>query len=107
MKNESNISERARPYPELSRRAQRGLLYLVVFTPFALMLIPETAEAQCSMCRAVTNSNQLSDDAFTVGNGLNNAIVYLMFTPYVMATLFFYAFYRKPITAWLKTKFSS
>jgi hypothetical protein len=107
MKNESNISERARPYPELSRRAQRGLLCLVGFTAFAFMLIPETAEAQCSMCRAVTNTNRLSDDAFTVGNGLNNAIVYLMFTPYVMAALFFYAFYRKPITAWLKTKFSS
>lgn len=69
--------------------------------------VPELADAQCSMCRAVTESNQLSNDAFTVGNGLNNAIVYLMFMPYILALIFFYAFYRKQITAWVKKKFSA
>lgn len=67
-------------------------------------LSSEYAEAQCSMCRAVTESNQLSNDAFTVGNGLNNAIVYLMFMPYILAIIFFYAFYRKQIIAWFKKK---
>ncbi|MFT6209810.1 MAG: hypothetical protein ACJATE_000404 [Bacteroidia bacterium] len=71
-----------------------------------LMLLPEFVDAQCSMCRATTNSNQLSGDAFTVGNGLNNAIVYLMFMPYIMAAIFFYAFYRKQIVAWFKSKFA-
>ncbi|MGB0916042.1 MAG: hypothetical protein ACPGU4_00515 [Flavobacteriales bacterium] len=87
---------------------KKGFFYLLGFVALGTtVLLPETVEAQCSMCRAVTNSNQLSDDAFTIGNGLNNAIVYLMFTPYVMAAFFFYAFYRKQITAWFKSKFSS
>ena len=70
----------------------------------ALLVLPELADAQCSMCRATTNSNQLSDDAFTVGNGLNNGIIYLMFIPYIMAGIFIYAFYGKQIKAWLKAK---
>jgi len=76
-----------------------GLVVLAV-------VLPEFADAQCSMCRASTNSNQLSDDAFSVGNGLNNAIVYLMFMPYIMAAIFFYAFYRKQIVDWVKKKFA-
>lgn len=73
----------------------------------ALLILPELAEAQCSMCRATTNSNQLSDDAFTVGNGLNNGIVYLMFIPYIMAAIFIWAFFRKQIVAWFKARFSN
>ncbi|MBI1287090.1 MAG: hypothetical protein GC178_05870 [Flavobacteriales bacterium] len=76
-------------------------------TIVVLSLLPQFASAQCSMCRAVTESNQLNNDAFTVGNGLNNAIVYLMFMPYILAIIFFYAFYRKQIVAWFKKKFSA
>jgi hypothetical protein len=68
------------------------------------LLVPVISDAQCSMCRAVTESNLKTDDAFTIGNGLNNAIVYLMFTPYVLAAIFAYAFYGKQIKAWLKKK---
>lgn len=78
-----------------------SLVAIVLMT----IILPEWAEAQCSMCRAVTESNQLNNDAFTVGNGLNNAIIYLMFMPYILAGIFFYAFYRKQIMAWLKRKF--
>lgn len=101
----NEIIAQEKVYTKRSRWVQRGILFAGVLSAFALL--PEAADAQCSMCRAVTNSNQLTDDAFTVGNGLNNAIVYLMFTPYVMAAIFFYAFYRKQITAWIKAKFSS
>lgn len=73
-----------------------GLFVSVIF------LLPDHTLAQCSMCRAVTNSNQLTDDAFTVGNGLNNAILYLMAMPYLLAIAFFYAFYRKQIMAWFR-----
>jgi hypothetical protein len=72
----------------------------------AIILIPDVVNAQCSMCRAVTESNQLNNDAFTVGNGLNNAIIYLMFMPYILALIFFYAFYRKQIKLWFKKKFA-
>lgn len=84
----------------------RGIIAFGVVLSFDI-LVPELADAQCSMCRAVTESNQLSNDAFTVGNGLNNAIVYLMFMPYILALIFFYAFYRKQIVAWVKKKFSA
>lgn len=78
------------------------MMFVAVFV--LAIFLPELADAQCSMCRATTESNQLSDDSFTVGNGLNNAIVYLMFMPYIMAAIFFYAFYRKQIIAWFKKK---
>lgn len=83
---------------------KRFLLFAVIMV--VAVLLSELADAQCSMCRASTASNQLSDDAFSVGNGLNNAIIYLMFMPYLMGAIFFYAFYRKPITAWFKKKFA-
>lgn len=83
-------------------RRVRGGHGLVLMIMAALFLFPMLAEAQCSMCRAVTNSNQLTDDAFTVGNGLNHAIIYLMLMPYILAVVFFYAFYRKQIKAWFK-----
>ena len=61
---------------------------LVLSIAVAMLILPEFVDAQCSMCRAVTESNQHTDDAFTVGNGLNNAIIYLMFMPYILAMIF-------------------
>lgn len=85
----------------------KGLRTVLIFSVVAgLFLLPELAGAQCSMCRAVTESNQYADDAFTVGNGLNNAIVYLMFMPYILAAIFGYAFFREPIKKWFKKKFA-
>lgn len=84
---------------KVSSRIACGILILTV------VLLTNDVTAQCSMCRAVTESNQLNNDAFTVGNGLNNAIIYLMLMPYTLACIFFYAFYRKQIIAWFKRKF--
>ena len=72
-----------------------------------IALLPQFADAQCSMCRAVTSSNQLSDDAYTIGNGLNNAIIYMMMMPYLFGAVFIYAFFGKQIRAWFRTKSSS
>ena len=79
---------------------------VILVTMLGLVLLPEMTDAQCSMCRAVTESNQHADDAFTVGNGLNNAIIYLMFMPYILAAIFGYAFYGKQIKAWFRKKFA-
>lgn len=49
-----------------------------------------TAEAQCSMCRAVVES-----DITGKGAGINNAIVYLMAFPYVLIGLLAVAFVIK------------
>ncbi len=85
-----------------SKMKAGGSVLLFGILLLGLILLPDWTQAQCSMCRAVTNSNQLTDDAFTVGNGLNNAILYLMAIPYLLAMVFFYAFYRKQIMAWFK-----
>lgn len=71
---------------------------------FALALISANAWAQCSMCRAVTNSNMQSDDF--VGTGLNPAIIYLMVLPYVLLTLIAVVFFRKQISSKLKALFN-
>ena len=85
----------------------RKVANIALVVGFALtLMLPELAEAQCSMCRAVTESNLKTDDAFTIGNGLNNAIIYLMFMPYILAAIFAYAFYGKQIKAWLKKQFA-
>ncbi|MFC2175974.1 hypothetical protein ACFLR1_03270 [Bacteroidota bacterium] len=85
---------------------KKAFPYLLLSFALLMVLLPEVVDAQCSMCRAVTESNQQSDDAFTIGNGLNNAIIYLMFMPYILAVVFAYAFYGKQIKAWFRSKMS-
>ncbi len=110
MKKRSEIAmgypERPALRPSKGPRVCGGSNLLLLFAILSFLFLPELADAQCSMCRASTASNQLSDDAFTIGNGLNNAIVYLMFMPYIMAGIFIYAFFRKQITALFKKKFA-
>lgn len=81
---------------KLKNRLFSSLLLLV------LLALPHFADAQCSMCRAATASNQLSDDAFTVGHGLNNAIIYLMASPYILVAIFVFAWFRKDIKGLFK-----
>ena len=57
----------------------------------ALLTFPETAEAQCAMCRAVLESEESGNAA----KGINNGIVYLMAIPYVLVAGVFYFVYRK------------
>jgi len=46
------------------------------------MLASQVATAQCSMCRAVVES-----DISGKGSGINNGIVYLMAFPYALVVL--------------------
>ncbi len=48
-----------------------------------VLLVPELAEAQCSMCKAVLESNMQSGEE-SVGKGINSGIVYIMFIPYIL-----------------------
>lgn len=75
-----------------------------VIIVFALMALATNALAQCSMCRAVTNSNMQNDDF--VGTGLNPAIIYLMVLPYVLLTLIAVVFFRRQVSSKLKEFFS-
>jgi len=64
---------------------------LVFIIGFVLLFVPETAEAQCAMCRAVLESG----DNVATAEGINNGIVYLMAIPYVLVGVLFYFVYRK------------
>ena len=62
----------------------------VLFILLFLLVLPFTAEAQCSMCRAVLESQGDQSAA----KGINNGIIYLMVFPYVLMGGIFYFIYR-------------
>jgi hypothetical protein len=69
----------------------------------AMILLPELAEAQCAMCKAVVESSvENSANVFggnsRIGEGLNKGIIILMIVPYVLLFLLF----RKKIGAFIK-----
>ncbi len=77
-------------------------LHCLLLTVLLLTAALPSAMAQCSMCRAVAGSGQFSDDAFTPGRGLNDAILYLMAMPYIFALIFVLVFFRSSIISWFK-----
>lgn len=62
-------------------------LYVLMFT---MLLLPEIAEAQCSMCRAVLESEADQSAA----KGINDGILYLMIFPYLLIGGVGYFIYR-------------
>lgn len=56
-----------------------------------LVFMPQLAEAQCAMCRAVLESEGSGDTA----RGINNGIVYLMAVPYLLVAGVFTTIYMK------------
>ncbi|PRX52453.1 LPXTG-motif cell wall anchor domain-containing protein [Salegentibacter salegens] len=62
----------------------------VLFLFLLLLLLPELAEAQCSMCRAVLES----DTDQSAAKGINNGILYLMAFPYLLIGGLGYFIYR-------------
>lgn len=66
---------------------KKWFLLVVVF-----LLLPMAGEAQCAMCRAVTESSHQGGSS--VGDGLNLGIVYLMAFPYLLLGGVGYAIYH-------------
>ncbi|MGO3236784.1 MAG: hypothetical protein ACTIKA_00780 [Psychroflexus halocasei] len=62
----------------------------IIFSVILLLLFVNVADAQCSMCRAVLES----DTDQSAAKGINNGIVYLMAFPYLLVGGVFYAVYR-------------
>ncbi len=77
----------------------RKLFFAFVITLFALLALPEFADAQCAMCKAVAESNQNAKDEQHFGANLNNAILYLMAVPYIVLTFLAFLFFKKEIMA--------
>lgn len=63
-------------------------LIVILFT--AMLLLSMESTAQCSMCRAVLESEQDK----SVAEGINNGIVYLMAFPYLLVGGLGYYIYR-------------
>ncbi len=57
----------------------KRIFLFVLLLAFAY-LFPQSAEAQCAMCKAVAETSTGSKGA----TGLNNGILYLMFMPYLL-----------------------
>lgn len=55
-----------------------------------LLLLPQFVDAQCSMCRAVLET----DTDQNAARGINNGIVYLMAFPYLLVAGIGYFVYR-------------
>ena len=64
-------------------------LFFLLFVLF-LLLSPETLSAQCSMCRAVLES----EEGQATAKGINDGIVYLMAMPYILVTVVGVVVYR-------------
>lgn len=65
-------------------------IVLVVALFLLISLVPETVSAQCSMCRAVLES----DVDQSAAEGINDGILYLMVFPYVLIGGIAYFIYR-------------
>ena len=63
---------------------------LLVVMLFGMLLVPEMMHAQCSMCRAVLES----DVDQSAAKGINDGILYLMIFPYVLIGGIAYFIYR-------------
>ena len=68
---------------------KKSTLFFIVFL-MVFMLFPEQAEAQCSMCRAVLES----EEGQATAKGINDGIVYLMAMPYILVAGVGYVVYR-------------
>ena len=63
---------------------------IILLTVFLFLVGSFDSQAQCSMCRAVLESEEGQQTA----KGINNGIVYLMAIPYVLVGVVGYAVFR-------------
>ena len=67
---------------------QSVFFFIVLMISF--LFFPEQAEAQCSMCRAVLES----EEGQATAKGINDGIVYLMAMPYILVAVVDFVVYR-------------
>ncbi|MFN4083176.1 MAG: hypothetical protein ACK4K9_06045 [Bacteroidia bacterium] len=69
-------------------------LVLTFFFALALLLGSNNTYAQCAMCKSNLESARHNGNN-SVGNTINNGIMYLFVLPYAIAGVFGYIYYRK------------
>lgn len=72
--------------------------YSFLLVAIVILLSSIDLNAQCSMCKAVVESNMQSGES-AVGKGINDGIVYIMFVPYILlgVVYFMYKHYKKEV----------
>lgn len=73
----------------IKRIIQRSLPFILLLV---VLLLPEVADAQCPMCRMTAESNLANGG--NEGQGLNNGILYMLATPYLLIGLIGYVWWR-------------
>ncbi len=63
---------------------------LTILFVLALLFLNDFVSAQCSMCRAVLESEQ----GLQTAKGINDGIVYLMVIPYILVALVSWRVYK-------------
>ena len=84
------------------------LFFTLLAAAFLILALPDFADAQCAMCKAVAESNQNAKGEQHFGANLNSAILYLMAVPYLVLTFLAFLFFKKEImakVASLRTRF--
>jgi hypothetical protein len=71
-----------------------------LFLSIVFLLTTLVFQAQCAMCKA--NAENASRDNASVGEELNDGIIYLMLMPYMMLAVVVMIFYRKKIMAFIR-----
>jgi hypothetical protein len=71
-----------------------------LFLSIVFMLTTLVFQAQCAMCKA--NAENASRENASVGEELNDGIIYLMLMPYMMLAVVVMIFYRKKIMAFIR-----
>jgi hypothetical protein len=66
---------------------------IAIVSLIAALAVAESAQSQCSMCRAVAESGNKTSDKKT-GAGLNSGILYLLSVPYLLGGAAFWIWYR-------------
>lgn len=69
------------------------VICVVVLVAMVLLLLPETLDAQCAMCKQVAETDL--KEGTGVARGINNGIVYLMGLPYILIGIVAFLFIRK------------
>lgn len=70
--------------------AMKKWSWILVFA--IVLLLPQAADAQCAMCKAVAETSQAGGSS--VADGLNSGIMYLMAFPYILLGAVGFAIYR-------------
>lgn len=76
----------------MKTRVHKYILGVILAFTLSTAVAPLSADAQCPMCRMSAESNMKNGG--TAGKGLNNGILYMLATPYILIGAFGYMWWR-------------